>query len=187
MACFFRRALGAARSEMPLVALAPVPLLAANSYGGEMMIFRVYLFALPAMAFPGGRAAAAPRLPSGPAGCSRCPGLLLVLLGGLFFAYDSKEKMNCAHPARGRRRAGTSPLPRRRARWSSRSPATIPGLYANYDRDELVLLSQAPATTQSLLVDGSDRGATQQALVGTTPGASTYLLIWPGAGRRGTT
>lgn len=38
------------RTGLPLLVLAPLPLLVANAYGGEM-IFRAYLFALPAAAF----------------------------------------------------------------------------------------------------------------------------------------
>ncbi|MGW9036846.1 glycosyltransferase, partial [Streptomyces sp. NPDC055721] len=38
------------RTGLPLLAVAPLPLLALNAYGGEML-FRAYLFALPAAAF----------------------------------------------------------------------------------------------------------------------------------------
>lgn len=38
------------RTGLPLLVVAPLPLVAANAYGGEM-IFRAYLFALPAAAF----------------------------------------------------------------------------------------------------------------------------------------
>lgn len=78
---------------MLLLAIAPFPMLASNSYSGEML-FRVYLFALPFMAF----FAAALLYPAPTAGTTRrtlaatvaLSGLLLV---GLCFAYYGKERM----------------------------------------------------------------------------------------------
>ncbi|HEY8283017.1 MAG TPA: hypothetical protein VIJ28_01390, partial [Chloroflexota bacterium] len=62
-----------------LLALAPIPMLAANSYGGEML-FRVYFFALPFMAF----FVASLVYPSEEAGRSwRTPALAIVMSGGL--------------------------------------------------------------------------------------------------------
>lgn len=80
------------------LAAAPFPMLAANSYGGEM-IFRVYLFALPFVAF----FAAALLYPAPGAGTSwRTPlGVMAVsglLLGGLLLAYAGRERMNYFTP-----------------------------------------------------------------------------------------
>ena len=81
------------RTGLPLLAVAPLPLLAVNAYGGEML-FRAYLFALPAAAF----LVAALLLPPGDR--RRVPHLLavypvlLALLGGLVFGYYGKEALN---------------------------------------------------------------------------------------------
>ncbi|WP_329562913.1 glycosyltransferase [Kitasatospora sp. NBC_01266] len=80
------------RTGLPAAAVAPGLLLVANTYGGEM-IFRVYLFALPAIAF----LAATLVLRPGPRSRLRGSLVLLVacgLVGGLLFGYDSKESMN---------------------------------------------------------------------------------------------
>ncbi|MGV9498478.1 glycosyltransferase [Streptomyces sp. NPDC003642] len=80
------------RTGMPLLLFSPFVLLAANSYGGEM-IFRAYLFALPAAAFlisalvfRRGHRLRWRTLAVYP--------LLLLMLGSLLFAYYSKEAMN---------------------------------------------------------------------------------------------
>ncbi|NUK24616.1 glycosyltransferase [Streptomyces lunaelactis] len=80
------------RTGLPLLVLSPMLLLAANPYGGEM-IFRAYLFALPAAAF----LIAALLLRRGTRQRLRMLAvypLLLAMLGGLFFGYYGKEAMN---------------------------------------------------------------------------------------------
>ncbi|MCL5256796.1 MAG: hypothetical protein M1319_03250 [Chloroflexi bacterium] len=77
-----------------LLAIAPFPLIATQSYGGEM-IFRIFLFTLPPMAF----LAASAFIPSlGQAISPRTSAALaltsLALLGGLLFAYYGKESVN---------------------------------------------------------------------------------------------
>ncbi|MEU3746794.1 MULTISPECIES: glycosyltransferase [Streptomyces] len=81
------------RTGLPLLAAAPLPLLAVNAYGGEML-FRAYLFALPAAAF----LVAALLLPPGdrrhvPRTLAVCP-LLLAMFGALVFGYYGKEALN---------------------------------------------------------------------------------------------
>jgi hypothetical protein len=76
-----------------LLTMAPFPLIAGNSYGGEML-FRIYFFALPFMAF----FAAALLYPSPTLGTSAWTVLLTVLLSvtllvGFCFAYYGKERM----------------------------------------------------------------------------------------------
>nr|WSY50040.1 glycosyltransferase [Streptomyces sp. NBC_00886] len=77
------------RTGFPLLVLAPLPLLVSNAYGGEM-IFRSYLFALPAAAFLIAvlifRWGRRPRLRT----VASYP-LLLAMLGGLVFGYYGKE------------------------------------------------------------------------------------------------
>ncbi|MET7455989.1 glycosyltransferase [Streptomyces sp. NPDC005574] len=77
------------RTGLPLLAFSPFLLLAANAYGGEM-IFRAYLFALPAAAF------LVATLLFGQTGRLRLRTLavypvLLAMVGGLVFAYYGKE------------------------------------------------------------------------------------------------
>jgi hypothetical protein len=76
-----------------LLVMAPLPLIAGNSYGGEML-FRIYFFALPFMAF----FAAALLYPSPPSGTSWWTVILtallsVILLIGFCFAYYGKERM----------------------------------------------------------------------------------------------
>jgi GT2 family glycosyltransferase len=86
--------------DLPLVllALAPLPLIVANSYGGEM-VFRVYLFSLPFVAF----FAAAAFFPRVGAGRSRyfpavLTGISLVLLVAFLFSYYGEEQVNYFSP-----------------------------------------------------------------------------------------
>ncbi|MGC9541913.1 glycosyltransferase [Streptomyces sp. UG1] len=80
------------RTGMPLLVLAPLPVLAANAYGGEM-IFRAYLFALPAAAFLVSALLfqwdRRPRL-----GALAVSPLALAMIGGLLFGYYGKEAAN---------------------------------------------------------------------------------------------
>ena len=89
------------RADRPaiLLALSPIPLLVANSYGGEML-FRVYLFALPFVSF-WAAAALFPGRRFGRTTWARCVAVAMatVLLVGFVFAYYGKEKMNYFTPA----------------------------------------------------------------------------------------
>jgi hypothetical protein len=76
-----------------LLAIAPVPMLASNSYGGEML-FRVYFFGLPFMVF----FVASFLYPSPAAGTARRTIAVTALISGallvcLCFAYYGKERM----------------------------------------------------------------------------------------------
>ncbi|MGI5459881.1 glycosyltransferase [Streptomyces sp. CA-249302] len=82
------------RTGLPLLAVSPLVALIANNYGGEM-IFRAYLFALPATAF----LISALLLERGTHSRRRREPLvvlpiLLALLGGLVFGYYGKEAVN---------------------------------------------------------------------------------------------
>ncbi|WP_146259013.1 glycosyltransferase [Streptomyces tateyamensis] len=80
------------RTPLPLLALAPLLLLAANNYGGEM-IFRAFLFSLPATAFLSAALLLAPA-PRPRLRAAVVTVLLAAMLSGLLLGYDSKESMN---------------------------------------------------------------------------------------------
>ena len=174
--CFVRRR-WVRRSGLPLVALSPLPLLAANGYGGEM-IFRVYLFALPATAFliaalvlPPGRRQ---RLRSG----LRLLGvyvLMLALLGGLFFGYDSKEEMNYFTPdevAAARYVTATAPP----GATVVAVTGSVPGFYQNYDQHTLVQLTQEDPQLIAVLEADPLLGL-REAVGQTPPGVPAYLIL----------
>lgn len=81
-----------------LLAVAPLPVLAGNDYGGEM-IFRVYLFGLPFVAFFAA-AALYPRPSSGRSLRTTAGALtvVLLLLTGFVFGYYGKEQANYFSP-----------------------------------------------------------------------------------------
>lgn len=175
------------RTGLPLAALAPLPLLAANSYGGEM-IFRVYLFSLPASAFlvaalvlhPGARsrpqAVGASRLRPGRVLPAALTALLLpALLCGLFFGYYGKELMNWFTPAEvdaARFVTGSAPPGALIVALTD----NVPGIYADYEQHTLIRLDQEPTAVTSLLVRDPLAGL-EAAVAGTTPGTPSYLVL----------
>ncbi|WP_051943000.1 hypothetical protein [Streptacidiphilus rugosus] len=167
----------------------PLPLLAANAYGGEML-FRAYLFSLPYAAFlisvllrPRSRAAAG----TGAQATSRqqrprlrvhtvaLPALLLGMLGGLFFGYYSKEAMNyytldevaatqsMIHAAPpGAVIVGVT--------------GSVPGIDERYEEHPEVRLTSTSGATQRLLV--ADPIAGLRDSVGfVKPGTPAYLIL----------
>ena len=89
---------GRAQWAAAMLAVAPVPMILANDYGGEM-IFRVYLFALPLMAFY----AASAFFPTSSAGRSRLTGVgvaivLMAMVPAFVVAYFGKESVNHLRP-----------------------------------------------------------------------------------------
>ncbi|MFB7874113.1 glycosyltransferase [Nocardia sp. NPDC056064] len=102
---FARRFRTRGELALPLLAIAPLPLILSNDYGGEM-VFRVYLFGLPFVAF---YAAAAffPRPVSAAPGERRrgrllgrlvLPAVLLLLVTGFGFGYYGKEQTSYFAP-----------------------------------------------------------------------------------------
>ncbi|MEU1510151.1 glycosyltransferase [Kitasatospora sp. NPDC005748] len=184
------------RTPLPLLLIAPVPLLLANSYGGEM-IFRAYLFALPAAALlaatvliPSSRAPAGPAAPAGtPAGDrARRPrralpavrrGLtlvaLLALLGGLVFGYYSKEAMNTFSPgevAALRYVAHTAPPGSRIVSVT----ADLPGSEERYDELSRTALSVGtPDDRRQLVADPAS--AVEAALADPAVTGPSYLVL----------
>ncbi|MFJ8621740.1 glycosyltransferase [Kitasatospora sp. NPDC093550] len=161
------------RTPVPYLALAPMPLLAANSYGGEML-FRAYLFALPATAFLVAalvlRPTPRPRLRSA---CSLV--LLLALLGGLFFGYDSKERMNWFT---SREVAATKQLFAAAPPYSVVVSVTgaVPGVYEHYEDHPEVRLVETTGKTRELLTQ-DPLGGLEAAVGFTHPGVPAYLIL----------
>ncbi|MEU9040147.1 MULTISPECIES: glycosyltransferase [unclassified Kitasatospora] len=170
--CFVRRP-WVRRTPLPYLALAPLPLLAANSYGGEML-FRAYLFALPACAFLLAalvlRPTPRPRLRSA---CSLV--LLLALLGGLFFGYDSKERMNWFTD---REVAATKQLFAAAPPYSVVVSVTgaVPGIYDHYEDHPEVRLVETTGQTRELLTE-DPLGGLEAAVSFTHPGVPAYVVL----------
>jgi hypothetical protein len=121
---------GLRRSPVVLLAVAPLPLLAANDYGGEI-VFRIYLFALPATGFLVAallwRSRRWPRIQA-----LGFPLALLAMLGGFVLAYYGKERMNYFSPAEV---TASQTLFRVAPHGSVIVGATsaYPGIYTNYE------------------------------------------------------
>ncbi|MFD4439521.1 glycosyltransferase [Nocardia sp. NPDC058519] len=94
---FARRFRGRGELALPLLAVAPLPLILSNDYGGEM-VFRVYLFGLPFVAFYAAAAffprpaVDAPRARGRRLGRLALPVVLLLLVTGFGFGYYGKEQ-----------------------------------------------------------------------------------------------
>lgn len=121
---------GLRRSPVVLLAVAPLPLLAANDYGGEI-VFRIYLFALPATAFLVAallwRSGRRPRIQA-----LGVPLALLGMLGAFVLPYYGKERMNYFSPAEI---AASQALFRTAPHGSVIVGATsaYPGIYTDYE------------------------------------------------------
>ncbi|KQV04738.1 MULTISPECIES: hypothetical protein [unclassified Kitasatospora] len=160
------------RTALPLLAVAPMPLLAANSYGGEM-VFRVYLFALPACAFLIAALLRPGRLPGLRSLTSMA--VALALLGGLFFGYYSKEDMNYFTPGEvtaARRMIALAPP----GAVIVSVTGNLPGGAAEYDLHPRIQLSEESRETQQLLLADPLAGLTRAA-DSTEAGTPAYLLL----------
>lgn len=138
------------RTCLPLLVLAPLPVLTANAYGGEM-IFRAYLFALPAAAF----LIAALLFKRGSRPSLRVLAvypLLAALLAGLMFGYYGKESANYFtkdEVAAGRYVAATAPPGSTIVSVTS----AVPGLYLRYDQNPQVQLDSQTLNDRRRLVN----------------------------------
>lgn len=158
------------RTGLPLLAVAPLPLLVVNAYGGEML-FRAYLFALPAAAF----LAAALLLPSGARQRVPRPLVLypvfLVMLGGMVFGYYGKEAVNqftLGEVAAARYVTEHAPPGSVIVTLTS----DVPGLDMNYEQHRRIQLAyQTPEDKQRLV---------RQPLAGVTPFLSGATAERPG-------
>lgn len=145
------------RTGLPLLVVSPLPVLVANPYGGEM-IFRAYLFALPAAAFM----ISALLLHRGTRPRLRMlvvyP-VLLAMLGGLVFGYYGKEAVN-QFPLQdvAAARYVTSHAPEGSTIVTLTS--AVPGLFMHYDQQERVLLAQQEVADKRRLVRDPVDGVT---------------------------
>lgn len=161
------------RTGLPLAALAPFPLLAANSYGGEM-VFRVYLFALPSCAF----LVAALLLRPGPRPRLRAVAsvtVMVALLGGLFFGYYSKEKMNYFAPGEVTAAHRLIELAPPGAVVVSVT-GNVPGAADRYDQHPRIQLNQDSEQTRQLLLTDPLAGLLN-ATAFADPGTPAYLIL----------
>ncbi|WP_051970687.1 hypothetical protein [Kitasatospora azatica] len=161
------------RTGIPLLAIAPLPMLAANSYGGEM-VFRVYLFALPATAF----LAATLLLQRGPRPRLRAVGVVAVLLamiGGLLFGYESKEAMNYF---------STKEVAATRFVLDTAPPGALivtvtgdaPGSAFGYDHHNRIQMIDGPPEIKARLAQNPLAGL-QSYVTYTTRGTPAYLIL----------
>ncbi|MFI6983169.1 glycosyltransferase family 2 protein [Embleya sp. NPDC050154] len=166
------------RSPATLLAIAPLPLLAAGAYGGEI-IFRVYLFALPAVAFLiaswlaplfGDRGRPRPR-------AVLLPVVFALLLTGFVFGYYGKERQN--HFVDGE-------IAARRWLASVSAPGDLivaatnnfPGAYADYERQQHRWFAmETPALREGVV---RDPVAGLTALADEYPGSTAYLFLTAG-------
>ncbi|MFJ1751319.1 glycosyltransferase [Kitasatospora sp. NPDC088134] len=138
------------RTGLPMLLAAPLPLLLANPYGGEM-IFRAYLFALPAAAFLGATLLFGGRTPRPPWRTPAACAAVLVLLTGLLLGNYSKEAMNwfsTQEIAAVDYVAATAPPGSRLVSVT----ADLPGGERRYDQLERTVLGQLTADDQRRLV-----------------------------------
>ncbi|GAA2840596.1 hypothetical protein GCM10010441_76020 [Kitasatospora paracochleata] len=167
-------------TALPWLLVAPVPLLLANGYGGEM-IFRAYLFALPAAAFLAATVLIPTATRHGAAVRLRVWGstaVMLALLGSLFFGYYSKEQMNYFTPdevAATRYVADAAPPGARVVTVTG----DLPGGELRYDEHELIVLANGALPDRQLLVnDTAAELETQLNQLGA--GGPVYLVLTRG-------
>ncbi|UZJ32653.1 glycosyltransferase [Streptomyces endophytica] len=171
------------RTALPWLAVAPLPWAVANSYGGEM-IFRVYLFALPATAFGAAALLLPPLLtPSRGRGLRRAlrrvraaavPLVLVALFGALSLAYFGKENVNyftasetsaakwlATHAPEGSLIVGASD--------------NFPYAYHDYEYHDRIWLSEAAPGDQWQV--RRDPAAELHVLTGSGPPRPAYLIL----------
>ncbi|WP_053650832.1 hypothetical protein [Streptomyces sp. XY431] len=177
---------------LPLL-VAPIAVLLANAYDGEML-FRAYLFALPAAAFlaaallwgnragtpaegalPPGTPPRPVTRPGGPLRTGVCAVLLLGLLGGTLFGYYSKEAMNYFTPQEvaAVRYVAETPAGSRIISLT----ANEPGGELNYDTHDRLVLGDAAG--EDLRHLAAAPGDTLRSALATpnAAGGPTYLIL----------
>ncbi|MET7983651.1 glycosyltransferase [Streptomyces sp. NPDC005281] len=161
------------RTGLPLLVVAPLPLLTANAYGGEM-IFRAYLFALPAaslliaaLLLRRSRRPLVQTLAAYP--------LMLALLGGLMFGYYGKESANYftkEEVAAGRFVAATAPPGSTIVSLTS----AVPGLYLRYDENPQVQMDEQDIGDRRRLVNDPVKGL-EGFIQGASPQQPAFIIL----------
>ncbi|GLW53825.1 hypothetical protein [Kitasatospora phosalacinea] len=163
------------RTTLPLLLLAPLVLLLANRYDGEML-FRAYLFALPATAFLTA-ALLAPGTPHPPpVRTAATATVLTALLGGLLFGYYSKEAVNHFTPqeAAAVRYATTQTPPGSRI---VSLTSDEPGGELHYDQHRWTVLANADPADRRLLATDPETALTTALAAGQPAGEPSYLVL----------
>jgi hypothetical protein len=172
----FVRRRRAGRFDLPviLLALAPALMIWGNAYGGEIL-FRVYLFSLPFLAF----FAAAVVFPTAASGSSRlvpvvAAGISAVLLTGLYVVYYGKERSY--HFTKGEV-AAAEYLYDRAPEGSVLVDGTpnYPWAFRNYERYRYQSISLTPTAERERILADPESGIRN--LVAHNGGGRIYLII----------
>ncbi|WP_111500335.1 glycosyltransferase [Streptacidiphilus pinicola] len=166
---------------LPWLALAPLPMPALNSYGGEM-IFRAFMFALPATAMLTATLVVRVRQPGMPR--IRPPGwlrvaatyvLLLGFLGGLVFGYYGKEQMEYFT---AKEASATSYLDRVVPTGSTIVSVTnnIPNIDNQYELHSRVVIAWNSVQNRRLLISSPLAGLEEAVALDAPPGP-VYLIL----------
>ena len=161
------------RTPLPLLAIAPLPMPALNSYGGEM-IFRTYMFALPATAM----LTAALVMPAMRPIRLRAVAsfvLFMYFLFGFVFGYYGKEAMNYFTPQEA---AATAYLDQVAPTGSTIFSITnnIPNIDNHYDLYSRVIIAWNSPQNQRLLVRDPLAGL-EEAISLDAPSGPVYLIL----------
>jgi hypothetical protein len=161
------------RTPLPLLALAPLPMPALNSYGGEM-IFRSYMFSLPAAAMLTA-ALVMPVLRPVRLRVAATFVLLMFFLFGFAFGYYGKEAMNYFTPQEA---AATAYLDRVAPTGSTFFSVTnnIPNIDYDYDLHNRVVIAWSSPQNQRLLVSDPLAGL-EEAISLDAPQGPVYLIL----------
>ena len=161
------------RTPLPLLAIAPLPMPALNSYGGEM-VFRSYMFSLPATAM----LTAALVMPVMRPVRLRAVAsfvLLMYFLFGFVFGYYGKEAMNYFTPQEA---AATAYLDQVAPTGSTFFSVTnnIPNIDNDYDLHNRVVIAWNSPQNQRLLVRDPLAGL-EEAISLDAPQGPVYLIL----------
>ncbi|WP_370085752.1 glycosyltransferase [Streptacidiphilus sp. MAP12-16] len=161
------------RTALPLLAVAPLPMPALNSYGGEM-IFRAFLFSLPATAMLIAALVMRARPPIRLRAVASFV-LLLCFLGGLVFGYYGKEQMEYFT---AREAAATAYLDRVAPTGSTIVSVTnnIPNIDNDYDLHNRVVIAWNSTQNRRLLLRDPLAGLEEAVALDAPPGP-VYLIL----------
>ena len=161
------------RTPLPLLAIAPLPMPALNSYGGEM-IFRTYMFALPATAMLTATLVLPAMRPVRLRAVASFA-LFMYFLLGFVFGYYGKEAMNYFTPQEA---AATAYLDQVAPTGSTIFSITnnIPNIDNHYDLYSRVIIAWNSPQNQRLLVRDPLAGLEEAISLDAPPGP-VYLIL----------